>query len=186
MTRTGYCVADCMTTKPVTGDPTMTLQSCAQLMKQHNIGSVIIVENEELIGIVTEDDFVQKAIAEGLALSTPISAIMSTKLVTIAPEQDILVASNLMKQHGIHHLPVISDNRMVGYITMKSLLKIEPELVELLTEHAELRGISPSSPLLENFDQELQQGKCEECEQYSSHLVESPEGLRKCPNCVTQ
>lgn len=180
--KTGYVVADIMTTKPVTVSKDTSLKECALLMKQHGVSSMLVKERDELFGIVTGKDYLYKAVAEGLDLNAPITSIMSPVKYVVAPTLDILDAVQLMNKHGIRHLPVMDDKKMVGYITMPALLKIEPQLFELLTDKIELRGIGPDSSLLESLDDEFS-GQCESCGNYSSRLVESEAGLI-CPNCI--
>jgi len=64
---------------------------------------------------------------------------MEKRLITIAPEVDIFDAINMMSEYNIRHLPVMSDNKMIGFVTLKDILKIEPELFELLVDKFELR-----------------------------------------------
>ncbi len=183
--KTGYVVADAMTTKPITCEPDITLKECAQIMKKHDVGSVLVMKGDTLIGIITEYDFVKKAAAEGLRMDeTLVRDVMETRLITITPEKDILEALKIMSKHGIRHLPVMEGEKLVGYITMRTILKIEPQLLELITERIELRGIRPDSPLLEEFEEELR-GQCEECGNYSSELREI-EGKKLCPNCAEE
>ncbi|MBN1275540.1 CBS domain-containing protein [Candidatus Woesearchaeota archaeon] len=180
--KTGYAVADVMTTKPLTAPPQTSIKNCAELMRKHDVSSMLITEEEDLVGIVTGKDYVYKAAAKGLSVEEPVSRIMSAPTHTVRPGADIFDAVKSMNENGVRHLPVMEGRKMVGYITMTTILKIEPQLFELLTEKIELRGISPQSSLRESLDSELS-GQCESCGNYSSKLVES-EGRMVCPNCV--
>lgn len=181
--KTGYVVADVMTTKPVTCTKKTSLLQCAQTMKQHAVGSLLIVERGALIGIFTDTDFVYKVAAEELPLSSPVEKVMSTALYTTTPATDIVEAVQVMNKYNIRHLPVMEDKKLVGYLTLKTILKIEPQLFELLSEKIELRGISPESSLLGDYDEELSEGLCESCGNYSSKLIEI-EGQRICKHCL--
>jgi len=182
--KTGYTVADAMTTKPVTCSPTTTLKECAQLMKHHDVGSLLVIDNDELAGIITEEDFVHKAAVQGLNLNTAVAQdIMSDNLVVVEPGTDIFDALNIMNEHRIRHLPVMEEGKLRGLITLRTILKIEPQLIELIAERIELRGISPESPLLESFETELSSGQCESCGNYSNRLIER-DGKKLCPNCA--
>ena len=180
--KTGYVVADAMTTKPITSGKDISVQECAQLMKKHDVGSILIMEDQDLAGIITEKDLVQRIIAPGLPLDSPIENFISTDLITIAPHQDILDAMKLLEKHDLKRLPVIENEKFVGLLTMKTILKIEPQLFELIADRIELRGINPESPLLESFDQELSEGQCESCGSYSSRLIDDM-GKKLCSNC---
>jgi signal-transduction protein with cAMP-binding, CBS, and nucleotidyltransferase domain len=179
--KTGIAVADAMTTKPVTCARSLSLRDAAKLMKKHSVGSLLVMENDRLIGIMTEKDLVHKAIATGMSLDAPLSGIMSTEVVSIAPNVDIFDAIKLLNEHGFRHLPVMEKGKLVGYITLRTILKIEPQLIDLFTERFELRGIRPESRVLEIFD-ELQEGLCESCGNYSSSLRDD-DGQSVCPNC---
>ena len=184
MMKTGYAVADVMTTKPITCTKETTIKACAALMKQHEVGSVLIVEGEQLIGIATDKDFIYKAMALDLPTSAPVEKIMSSLMIWTKPGEDLFDAVMLMNKKGIRHLPVMEDGKLVGYLTMATVLKIEPQLFELLAEKVELRGISPGSSLLDSFDDELS-GQCESCGNYSSRLFDE-DGQKLCPNCLSR
>ena len=180
--KTGYAVADAMTTKPLTIGPEASIKECAVLMEQHDVSSMLIKDDKEVIGIVTGKDYMYKAAAKGIPVDDPVKSIMSSIKYTVSPRVDITEALQLMNKHGVRHLPVMEHGRMVGYITMTTILKIEPQLFELFAEKIELRGIGPKSSLLGPLDSELS-GQCESCGNYSSRLVEN-HGRMVCPNCV--
>lgn len=171
-----------MTTKPVTIAADASIRECARLMKQHDVSSMLIREGEQTTGIVTGKDFVFKAAADGISVQEPISAIMSPLKYTVSPRVDITEALRLMNKYNVRHLPVMEHGRMVGYITMTAILKIEPQLFELFAEKIELRGIDPGSSVLELLEGDVS-GQCESCGNFSSRLTEN-EGRRVCPNCL--
>ena len=181
--KSGYVVADLMSTKPVTCAPSLSLRECARLMKRHDVGSLLVKRDGELAGIVTAKDFVFKAAAVDVSLDEPVSAIMSSSLRTVSPGTDFVDAVKLMNKHGIRHLPVMEGDKLVGYITMTTILKVEPQLLELLTDRIELRGIRPESPIVSDVPEVGQAGRCESCGNYATRLVESG-GRLVCPNCV--
>lgn len=182
--KTGYVVADVMTTKPVTCTRQLAIRDCASLMKQHEIGSVLIVEDGELLGIVTDKDFVYRAVADGVSLDEPVARIMSPIKYTVSPGTDIIEAIKLLNKYGIRHLPVLDDHKLAGYVTLTTILKIEPQLFDLVSEKIELRGISPSSPIIGVFDAELESGPCESCGNYASTLFDDDAGRLVCGNCL--
>jgi len=138
--KTGISVADAMTTKTITATKNLSLQAAAKIMRQHDIASLPISDNGKIIGIVTDEDLVHKAIAEAMDLKkTQIREIMRTELVTIAPDKDIYDALKLMKERGVKRLPVFEGKKMVGFLTLKDILKIEPQLFDLIVEKYELR-----------------------------------------------
>lgn len=145
MMKTGVKVGDVMTMEPITIAPSATIREGAQLMKKEDVGSLLVLDKGKLIGIVTEEDFTEKVLAEGLnAEKTKISEIMVKDLVTITPEVDLYDALLEMNDSRIRQLPVMHNNKMVGFITLKDILKIHPQLFELVAE--KYRIISEEEP----------------------------------------
>jgi CBS domain-containing protein len=111
-----------MTKDVVTVSPEATIQEVAQLMKEADIGPVLIVDNEQsrtLIGIMTDRDIVLKVIADGQdPKTTPVGEAMSKKLVTVRPGDGVDVAMKAMAQFQLRRIPVVEENMMlVGIIS---------------------------------------------------------------------
>ncbi len=113
-----------MSKNVLTLDKSVSLQEAAEQMKKLNIGCVIVTENTNPIGIVTERDFVTKIAAEGRPLFTEIKEVMSSPLITIDPEETIWEASEMMKEKLIHKLPVKENKQIIGIITTTDIVKI--------------------------------------------------------------
>ncbi len=129
-----------MTVKPVTATPDMTVRDVAELMDFHKVGSVLVREGTELVGIVTESDYVRRVVLDGHdPNTTPIRNVMTKDIVSVSPGMDVLDALLMMKDADIHHLPVIGDGKLVGFITTKDILKIQPHLIDQATELFVLR-----------------------------------------------
>ncbi len=165
--KTGFLVGDVMTKRPITVAGTLSIQECARLMAERHVGSLIIVEGEVPKGIVTEQDFVRKVMARGKdAKAVKVSDIMATGLLAVTPDMDIYDAIVLMRDNNIRHLPVLHGKEMVGFLTLKDILKVEPQLFDLLVDRFELREES-KKPVPE-FNPAL--GECEACGQFSREL----------------
>lgn len=138
--QTGYKVIDIMTNKPVVADKEVTLKEAANIMLQNNVNSLLIIESEKAVGIITDEDLVRKVIAKGLdPKKIKIKDIMEKELITISPEKDIYEAMKVMRDHNIRQLPVIEKDKLVGFLTAKDILKIQPELFDIYIEKYELR-----------------------------------------------
>lgn len=138
--KTGYKVYDCMTTKPISVSSEASLEECAKVMAQNHVGALVIKENHHSKGLITEQDIVRKVIAKGVnPLTKKVRDFMETKIMTISPNDDIYDALIKMRDSNIRHLPVVDKGQMVGLLTLKDVLKIEPSLFELLVEKFELR-----------------------------------------------
>ncbi|MFQ5475308.1 MAG: cyclic nucleotide-binding/CBS domain-containing protein, partial [Candidatus Nanoarchaeia archaeon] len=98
-------------------------------------------EDGNIVGLVTEQDIVRKSVASGLNCTrTPLKAVMSTDLHTISPDRDIFEALTLMSEKNVRHVPVTDKKGgLVGYITGKDILKLQPQLFEILVDKIELR-----------------------------------------------
>jgi CBS domain-containing protein len=111
-----------MTKDLVTATPEDTIVDVAQLMKNEDIGPVLVVDNNDsksLVGIITDRDIVLKVIADGQdAQTTRVGEVMSKKLITCRPDDDVDVAIKAMAQFQLRRIPVVDDNmKLVGIIS---------------------------------------------------------------------
>jgi CBS domain-containing protein len=118
--------SDIMTKDLVTATPENTIVEVAQLMKNEDIGPVLIVDNDDsrtLVGIVTDRDIVVKVIADGQDPNrTRVGDVMSKKLVTCRADDDVDVAMKAMAQFQLRRIPVVEDSmRLVGIISQADL-----------------------------------------------------------------
>jgi len=144
-----------MTVKPVVATPQTSIRDVAALMDRFGVGSVLVKEGSELLGIVTEADYVRRAVLEGHdTIKTPISKIMTKDIVTVNPGVDVLDALLLMKDADVRHLPVVDDGRLVGFVTLKDILKIQPHLFENIVDMLELRE-EHRKPVMRNEEAEF-------------------------------
>ena len=138
--KTGYTVGDAMTMNPITIPGNKTLRDAAKIMSKEHVGSLLVTEEGKIIGIVTERDIVKKAVA---LLGNPslkkVKEVMATDLVTTTPEEDIFEAIRIMRDYNFRHLPVKHNGKIVGLVTLKDILKIEPDLYEIMVEKIQLR-----------------------------------------------
>jgi CBS domain-containing protein len=138
--RTGYRVIDAMTTKPFTVSDKTSVRDCAKIMKKHSIGSLLVMNGPKLVGIVIADDIIFSAASKGFDFDRAvIRDVMVKDLVTIAPDRDIFDAMMLMRDNHIKHLPVLEGDKLIGFLTYKDVLKIQPQLFEILVEKFKLR-----------------------------------------------
>ena len=138
--RTGIRIRDIMTKNPIICKTTDSILDCAKLMKKYEIGSLIVSENGTVLGIVTEQDFTRKVVALNLNLNDAIKTVMEKNVIHISSESDIEDAITIMADNGIKHLPVIDKNKLVGFITAKDVLKIQPDLIALLVDRIRMNN----------------------------------------------
>jgi CBS domain-containing protein len=118
-------VRDAMTSNPRSIEPSTMVADAAKLMKAEDVGSLPIVEGDQLVGMVTDRDIVIRVVAEGNdPQSTTVGEIASRDLVTVDPEQDLDEALRLMAQHQVRRLPVAEeDGRLVGILAQADVAR---------------------------------------------------------------
>ena len=109
------------------------------LMGEKNVGALLVMENEKLVGIFSERDYARKIILKGrTSLDTQVSEIMTEEVITVCPEETIGECMMLMSQRRIRHLPVLQSNEVVGVISIGDVVKYIIEEQELVIEHFKL------------------------------------------------
>jgi CBS domain-containing protein len=94
------------------------------MMSKNDIGLLVIIEGDEVVGIVSERDIARKVILKGESSgTTPVKDIMTTGVITIAPEQSIDGCMALMTSKHIRHLPVMDGKKLVGLISIGDVVK---------------------------------------------------------------
>ena len=138
--KTGVKVSDAMTHSPIVIRSGTTLRECAKVMEANHVGALIVRDGKHVDGILTEQDIVRKAVAKGRHTDdTAAKEIMEMKVITVGPGRDIYDALVIMRDHNIRHLPVVDGEDMIGLLTIKDVLKIQPDLFDILVEKFELR-----------------------------------------------
>ncbi|WP_338728602.1 CBS domain-containing protein [Haladaptatus sp. DJG-WS-42] len=117
-------VAQLMSTSIKTVSPDTLVEEAAQLMLEHNIGSVVITNDDnELAGILTTTDFVKIVAEQKPKDQTPVSAYMTTGVITTTAQTSIRDVADEMIEHGFHHMPVVDGDDVLGMITTTDLAK---------------------------------------------------------------
>ncbi len=115
-------VKDIMAKTLISVNPTTTALQIAKMMEQGGIGAVLVKENENLVGIVTDRDFATKIAANNLSFDTPVAKIMSSPLITINYDESIVAAAERMSSKKIRKLAVTDNGNIVGLITSTDLV----------------------------------------------------------------
>ena len=136
-------VKDIMTYKIKTIAPSRTLRQAAKSMAASKIGSVVVVEDQKPLGIVTEGD-ISRSIAKGLDPDRiRVKAIMPRKLMTTTPDERVEVAAKLMAEANVRKLPVVKDGKIVGIVTQTDIVASSFDLVTSLKEMVRARYRPP-------------------------------------------
>ena len=112
---------DIMTTNPVTCPTDAQITDVARLMKERDIGNVIVLEGDRVAGIVTDRDIVIRAVAEGRDGQTTVGDITTRDIVTLSPDDDVKRAVEVMREQAVRRLPVVEQGRAVGIVSLGDL-----------------------------------------------------------------
>ena len=119
--------------KFLTAPPETTVSHAARLMADKNVGAIMVVENERLVGIFSERDAVFRVIAQGRdAETTPLTDVMTAAPKTLEPGKSYGHALLLMQENGFRHVPVIENGRPIGIISARNAM--DPDLEEFVFE----------------------------------------------------
>ncbi len=140
-------VKDIMTKNVASLNPEDTVEHAAQLMKEYNIGSLPVCNEEKVIGIITDRDIATRSSAEGENVQKQtVRDIMTSNPVTIKSDIDVRDAAKIMSERQIRRLPVVESNNLVGMLSLGDV-SVESGSNEAAGEA--LSNISePSTPLL--------------------------------------
>ncbi len=171
-------VKEIMTDTPITCVPEVSAKDAALLMKREGVGSLVIVEDGEAVGILTEKDLMKKIVAEDLRPSeVEVNSVMSSPLITTDPDVSVSEAAKKMSSLGVRRLPVVEDGILVGILTENDVLRMSPSLIELTREWAKINTGGPQA----SFNHQSK-GYCEVCGSYSD-MLEFHDGRLVCSEC---
>jgi CBS domain-containing protein len=108
----------------VSVSPDSTVATALKIMAEKNIGSVVIMENEQYLGIMTERDYSRKVALKGKdSAHTKVAEIMSTDLPSVKPSDSIEHCMELMTNLNIRYMPVFDNDKLSGIISMSDVVK---------------------------------------------------------------
>jgi len=167
----GIKVGDVMARNFISAKTNISLLAAVDLMVKKRVGSLIIEEEGILRGILTEKD-IMWALSKKKDL-TGIKAIdiCTRKITTIKPSADVYDAVRLMKKVKFRRLPVTIKKRVIGYLTLKDILRIQPELFEIAREGYKRKEVG----------RVIREGICENCEKFE--LLYNYGGKLLCEEC---
>ena len=98
--------------------PETSIVDCLKLMSDKKIGSVLVVQDEKVIGIFSERDYAWRGILKGNHEHTPVRNVMTEKVYYVSPEQSVETCMAQMSDKHIRHLPVNENDKLVGVISI--------------------------------------------------------------------
>lgn len=187
----GIKVGDIMTRLFVSVSQESSVSECSKEMITKKVGSLIVKENQHLKGILTEGDVI-RAIAKHKDLDkVKASDIMTKKVVTVSPSEDIYDALLKMKKYQIRWLPVMIKNKIIGLLTEKDILVIEPSLFDIVAEHIPIREEAKKMKIIQarkkmpesEGEKEVwtEEGMCQECGNFD--VLYNVDGRFLCEEC---
>lgn len=124
MKTVGQLIASKASTEVWTIEATQPVLTAIRCMAEKNIGALLVTEDKQLIGIISERDYARKVILQGRSSSkTTVSEIMTGNVVSVTPDDSIDTCMTLMTNHNIRHLPVLERDKITGVISIGDLVK---------------------------------------------------------------
>ncbi len=117
-------VRNLMNSPVVSIDPDQSVQSAAQVMREHGIGSVVVEQGGQLVGILTERDVMHAAALAGDVSQTRVGEHMTAPVVTASPNWDVTVAATEMSDRHIRHLVVTELGSAVGVVSVRDVMSV--------------------------------------------------------------
>jgi CBS domain-containing protein len=173
---TRVLVRDIMNSPVISAPLQSTVEDVASRMKEHKIGSIIIMENEKPLGIVTDWDIVSNAVTKDVKPSMLKASDVMQQLHTIEGEEGVTEAARMLRQHNIKRLGVVYKSKLVGIISASDVISVTPDLVDVISEKASLlRGeIGREAGNISGY--------CDECGEWSD-LLQYEGGSFTCEEC---
>lgn len=104
-------------------DPSVTVFQALQLLAEHEVGAMIVMEQGRLVGVVSERDYTRKVALQGRnSKETTVADIMTRDVITVTPETGTRACMTLMSQKNIRHLPVVQGATVLGMISIRDIL----------------------------------------------------------------
>jgi CBS domain-containing protein len=114
-------IRDVMSQEPITLGPDSTVIDAAQAMRDSNVGDVIVLDGDD-IGILTDRDIAVRAVAEGLdPRDVQVTDICSRHAATLAPDDSVERAAQMMREHAVRRLPVVEQGKPIGIVSLGDL-----------------------------------------------------------------
>lgn len=104
--------------------PGASMLEALQLMAEHNVGALLVLDEGRLLGIVSERDYARKGVLQGRSsIGTQVREFMSVPVITVAPRQSIRECMTLMTERHLRHLPVVENGELLGLLSIGDLIK---------------------------------------------------------------
>lgn len=127
-------------------DSLLTVQEAAGLMEKHGVGALLVIEDSQLVGLVSERDITCKVAAEGRDPNvTLVQQVMTSEVISVSETDSLEFAMELMQRHHIRHLPMMRDDQVLTMLSLPDLYELRLKLL-----NSENRNLSAILSLRDN------------------------------------
>ena len=106
--------------------PDQTIREAVRVLAQHRIGALVVVGGDgRLVGILSERDIIWQTAENEAIFESPVSAVMTTTVITGVPQDDIMSVAHLMTERRFRHLPILEGEQLIGIISIGDVLKLQ-------------------------------------------------------------
>ena len=178
-------VKDVMTSPVITISEEGIVHEAAKLMDKNDVGCIVVTDKKgKPVGIITERDLITRVLAKNLLASKAMAKkVMTSPLLTIDPDEQLVEAARKMSRLNVRRLGVIYKGSLVGLVSSKDILAVTPELLETIQERAKID--KEPGPEEEAPEPRPLTGYCDHCGRWSDALKEV-EGQLLCEECQVE
>jgi signal-transduction protein with cAMP-binding, CBS, and nucleotidyltransferase domain len=130
-------IRDLMSVPPVMVPSVTPVRQVAAHMDFDGVGCVLVVDDERLVGLVTDRDLTLRVLARGLSPDLPVGSVMSHAPVTVRADEDVSTVVHMLRHHAVRRLPVMIGDVVVGIVTIDDLLletsRLQQDLISPVT-----------------------------------------------------
>ena len=185
----GVKVGDIMTRDFIAVKPDMNIKECTKIMIKKRVGSLILKEDGKLKGLLTERDIIWAMTKKPVSDLGEIKAesLAKKKIATIKPSADLYEALQKMRKSKFRWLPVVLKGNVIGFLTLKDILRVEPSLFEIVHAHGafqikeEKKKLDRRAGRRAGAEIWTKEGICDECENFD--LLYDHDGRQLCEGC---
>uniref|UniRef100_A0A831UGV6 CBS domain-containing protein n=1 Tax=Thermus islandicus TaxID=540988 RepID=A0A831UGV6_9DEIN len=115
--------------------PEATVLEALKRLAEHDVGALLVMEGDRLLGIFSERDYARKLVLLGrFSKDTRVEEVLTREVITVGPDADLAEAMRLMTEHRVRHLPVVEGGKVVGVISIGDAVKAIISEQEILIE----------------------------------------------------
>lgn len=164
----GYLVVlvkDVMSAPVLTIDIKKTARDAGKLMHKHRKGFLVITVRNKPSGVISESDLIEEVVSKNVkADKIRLENLMREPIIAVDPKDDMLTASRKMKENNIHRLPVVSNGKLVGVVSLTDIARTSPEMLDLLEYRIKMK----EKPF--EIKEKVALGMCDSCDNFSEDL----------------